>query len=47
VTAGAAHACALLRDHTVMCWGSAAHGELGTVATEHVDVPVLVTGLAH
>jgi alpha-tubulin suppressor-like RCC1 family protein len=29
ITAGGAHTCALLQDHTVKCWGDNHHGELG------------------
>ena len=32
VVAGATHTCALLADHTVKCWGSNLHGEIGNAS---------------
>lgn len=50
VTAGREHACALMEDGTVKCWGSGLYGTLGTgpvppntVAYTPVDVPVNAT----
>ena len=36
ITAGAAHACALLDDGGVLCWGRGAHGALGQGSTENL-----------
>jgi alpha-tubulin suppressor-like RCC1 family protein len=38
ITAGASHACALLADQTVRCWGANSHGELG-LGTMGAPVP--------
>lgn len=51
VVAGYEHACALLADHTVACWGSNYKGMLGSATTEVCDgtycstTPVRVPGL--
>jgi alpha-tubulin suppressor-like RCC1 family protein len=42
ITAGDAHACALLEDGRVACWGSNAHGQLGTGDFENRAEPTLV-----
>jgi alpha-tubulin suppressor-like RCC1 family protein len=46
VTAGSEHACALLRDHTVVCWGANTNGQLGDGTTTDRSSPVAVRGLA-
>lgn len=45
VTSGKAHACALLEDHTVRCWGANESGQLGDGSTNASAVPVAVHGL--
>lgn len=42
VTTGTSHACALLENTSVMCWGSNLHGELGIDSTTRSMVPVSV-----
>lgn len=44
VAAGNMHACALLTDGTVKCWGKNEHGQLGTGDTEPSLVPLQVGG---
>ncbi|MBK9131254.1 MAG: hypothetical protein IPM20_06400 [Gammaproteobacteria bacterium] len=51
ITGGQTHACALLTDKTVQCWGNNLRGQLG-VATNYgistpLTTPVTVTGLAN
>jgi alpha-tubulin suppressor-like RCC1 family protein len=46
VTTGKNHACALLADQSVMCWGAGDHGAIGTVADGGVTTPRRVPGLA-
>ncbi|WP_041298023.1 RCC1 domain-containing protein [Ilumatobacter coccineus] len=36
ITAGAAHTCALLDDHTTKCWGYGSDGQLGNNATTNI-----------
>ncbi len=45
ISAGAGHACALLRDATVACWGRDFDGELGNGRNQASGVPVAVSGL--
>jgi alpha-tubulin suppressor-like RCC1 family protein len=47
ITNGDQHACALLRDSTVMCWGSGSDGQLGApdYLGENTSDPVAVEGL--
>lgn len=42
---GVDHACALLQDTTVRCWGSNSSGQLGNGTTLNALVPVAVSGL--
>lgn len=46
IAAGADHACALLTDGTVKCWGSNDSGQIGDGTTVLRAVPVAVSGLS-
>jgi alpha-tubulin suppressor-like RCC1 family protein len=46
VAVGVMHACALLADGDVACWGENTHGQLGDGTREVRDHPVLATALA-
>jgi alpha-tubulin suppressor-like RCC1 family protein len=46
VATGKYHACAVLRDHSVECWGARDHGQVGQVADGGVAVPQIIAGLA-
>ncbi|MCU1496990.1 MAG: hypothetical protein JWM47_943 [Acidimicrobiales bacterium] len=45
VSTGDLHACALLSDGTVRCWGSNARGQLGNASTTDAPRPVTVSGI--
>jgi alpha-tubulin suppressor-like RCC1 family protein len=45
VTAGYLHACAVLADGSVKCWGNNEHGQLGDGTTMTRTAPVAVAGL--
>jgi alpha-tubulin suppressor-like RCC1 family protein len=45
VAAGKYHACAILTDQTVTCWGAADHGQTGQVMDGGTPVPHAVPGL--
>ena len=45
VAAGKNHACALMADRSVACWGAADHGAIGTLVDAGVTTPRVVTGL--
>lgn len=46
LTTGAAHACAVLRDGSVSCWGDNADGQIGDGTTTPTASPAVVHGLA-
>ncbi len=46
IAVGYLHACALIDDGTVQCWGYNGEGNLGNGTTNSSDVPVPVTGLS-
>lgn len=46
LAAGASHACALLDDGTVMCWGSNDHGQLGDGTLTQRSSPAAVSNLS-
>ena len=45
VARGYDHACALLTDQTVQCWGNNQYGQLGKGSITQSSVPVAVTGI--
>lgn len=45
VAAGGGHACALLSNGSVTCWGRNSNGQLGDGGTSERRIPVAVTGL--
>ncbi|HJL19834.1 MAG TPA: MopE-related protein [Sandaracinaceae bacterium LLY-WYZ-13_1] len=45
LAAGGSHACVVLDDGTVRCWGNGGDGRLGTGSDTSSSVPVSVTGL--
>jgi alpha-tubulin suppressor-like RCC1 family protein len=45
VATGISHACALLADKSVVCWGGADHGEIGQVVDGGVSAPQTVGGV--
>jgi alpha-tubulin suppressor-like RCC1 family protein len=45
VATGKNHACALMADRSVVCWGAADHGAIGTVFDGGVTTPQVLTGL--
>lgn len=47
VSVGARHACAVLSDGNVVCWGSNAHGQLGDDTTRDSNNARLVVGVEH
>lgn len=47
VVVGDQHACALLRDRTVRCWGRNASGQLGDGTTTDHTTPIAVAGLTN
>jgi alpha-tubulin suppressor-like RCC1 family protein len=42
IAAGSAHACLIVSDGTVRCWGHNNYGQLGNQATEDSSTPVIV-----
>jgi len=44
ITAGGDHACALLADHSVWCWGANDHGQLGLGNNTEMTVPTAIPG---
>src|SRR5438874_5832584 len=47
VASGYSHACALLSDGSMRCWGGNTNGELGNGTTSPSAVPVAVNGIAN
>jgi alpha-tubulin suppressor-like RCC1 family protein len=47
IAAGASHACALLEDQTVACWGDGFYGDLGSPVTMSSPTPIAVRGVDH
>jgi len=45
IVSGDAHACVLLSDHSVRCWGANSHGELGDGTRVDSATPALVSGV--
>lgn len=45
VAAGKYHACAVLRDHSVQCWGATDHGQTGQIADGGLPTPQTIAGL--
>jgi len=45
ITAGGNHACALLRDGSVKCWGWNENGQLGNGSTTDTEEPAVVAGI--
>jgi alpha-tubulin suppressor-like RCC1 family protein len=45
ITAGAKHACVVLEDGSIQCWGANDYGQLGDGTTADSRVPALVHGL--
>ncbi|MEP7051520.1 MAG: CARDB domain-containing protein [Pseudomonadota bacterium] len=46
VTAGEQHACALLTDHTIRCWGDNSFGQLGNGSLTNSPSAVTVSGIS-
>jgi alpha-tubulin suppressor-like RCC1 family protein len=46
IAAGGNHSLAVLKNGTVMAWGSNGYGQLGNAGTTNSDVPVAVSGLS-
>jgi alpha-tubulin suppressor-like RCC1 family protein len=45
---GVNHACAIMADHTVRCWGHAGYGQLGQpVSNQPIPTPMTVPGLSN
>jgi len=44
MSAGKQHACAVLSDGRVQCWGSNTYGEIGDGTTNDATSPVFVKG---
>lgn len=47
VAVGMAHACSVLSDGSIMCWGNNSRGQLGNGLTTDSAVPVAVTGISN
>jgi alpha-tubulin suppressor-like RCC1 family protein len=45
VATGISHACALLADQSVVCWGAADHGQIGQLVDGGVAMPQTVSGV--
>jgi alpha-tubulin suppressor-like RCC1 family protein len=45
IDAGHVHSCAILADHTVVCWGYNHHGEIGDGSTTDRLLPTTVSGI--
>jgi len=47
ISVGSSHACAVLSDGTVNCWGYNAYGQLGDGTTTNRTTPVAVSGISN
>lgn len=45
ITTGIFHACAVLNDHRITCWGDNTLGQLGNSTWTDSPIPVVVTGI--
>jgi alpha-tubulin suppressor-like RCC1 family protein len=46
IATGIDHGCAILTDHSVVCWGAGDHGQIGQIVDSGVSLPQTVAGVA-